>query len=106
MEAGAQKQEVKNKKVERRLLSKSLRLVHRVQPATTAKEAGGVGGRRRDEAAEKNEYYEGSNKENQIKKEEWTLRADGGLLSCWRQTLRKRASIQDGKTPCRSGLSG
>ena len=37
-------------------------------------------------------------------KEEWTLRADGGLLSCWRQTVRKRGSIQDGKTPCWSGM--
>ena len=28
------------------------------------------------------------------------------LLSCWRQTVRKRGSTQDGKTPCRSGMSG
>ena len=39
-------------------------------------------------------------------KEEWTAEADGGLLSCWRQTVRKRGSIQDGKTLCRSGMIG
>ena len=68
MEAGAQKQEIQNKKVVRRLLGKNLRLVQRVQLAATAKQAGGFGGRRRDEAAAKNEDYEGFDKENQIKR--------------------------------------
>ena len=36
-------------------------------------------------------------------KEEWTLKADGGSQSCWRQTARKRGSTQDGKTQCRNG---
>ena len=36
----------------------------------------------------------------------WTPKVDGGLLSFWRQNVRKRGSIQDGKTPCRSGMSG
>ena len=36
-------------------------------------------------------------------KEECLLEADGRLLSCWRQTVRKRGSIRDG---CRSGMSG
>ena len=31
-------------------------------------------------------------------------KTDGWLLSCWRQTVRKRGSIQDRKTPCRSGM--
>ena len=39
-------------------------------------------------------------------KEEWTPKVDGLFLSCWRVTVRKRGSIQDGKTPCRSGMSG
>ena len=106
VEPGAQKQEIQNKKVERRLLGKNLRFVQRVQLAATAKQAGGVKGRRRDEAAAKNEDYETSDKENLIKKQEWTLKTDGGFLSFWRQTVRKRGSIQDGKTPCRSGMSG
>ena len=61
-------QEILNKKVAKRLLGKNLRFVQRVQLAATAKQAGGVGGRRRDEPAAKKEYYEGSDKENQIKK--------------------------------------
>ena len=49
---GAQKQERQNKKVERRLLGQNLRLVQRTQLAATARQAGGVGGRRgRDESA-------------------------------------------------------
>ena len=28
-------------------------------------------------------------------------KTDGGSLNCWRQTVRKRGSMQDGKTPCR-----
>ena len=55
LEGGAQKQEIQKKKVERRLLGKNLRLVQRAQLAAAAKQAGGVGGRRRDEAAAKDE---------------------------------------------------
>ena len=68
MEAVAQKHERQNKKVGRRLLGQNLRLVQRIQLPATAKQAGGVGGRRRDEAAAKNEDYERSDKENQIKR--------------------------------------
>ena len=68
VEAWAQKQEIQNKKVVRRLLGKYLRLVLRVQLAASAKQAGGVNGRRRDEAAAKNGDYERSCKENQIKR--------------------------------------
>ena len=32
-----------------------------------------------------------------------TLTTDGGLLSCWRQTTRKRGSIQERKKPCKNG---
>ena len=32
-------------------------------------------------------------------KEEWMLKTDGGLLSCWRQIVRKRGSIQKKKKP-------
>ena len=35
-------------------------------------------------------------------KKEWTLKADGGFLSCWRQTVRKRGITHDGKTPSRN----
>ena len=48
MEAGAQKQEIQNRKGARRLLGKNLRFVQRVQLAAAAKQAEGVGGRRRD----------------------------------------------------------
>ena len=50
------------------LLGKNLRLVQRVQHAASAKQAGGVNGRRREEAAAKNEDYEGVDEENQIKR--------------------------------------
>ena len=68
MEEGAQKQEIQNKKVERRLLGKNFLFVQRVQLAAPAKQAGEVNGRRRDEAAATNGDYERSNKENQIKR--------------------------------------
>ena len=47
-------------------MGKNLRLVQRVQLAATAKLAGGVNGRRRDEAAAKSGDYERSDKENQF----------------------------------------
>ena len=60
VEAGAQRQEIQNKKVQRRLLGKNLCLVQsqRVPLAASAMQGGGVNGRRRDEAAAKNEDYE------------------------------------------------
>ena len=67
VEIGAQKQEILNKEVECRLLGKNLCFFQRVQLAATGKQAG-VDGRRIDEAAAKNEDYEGSDKENQIKR--------------------------------------
>ena len=57
VEACAQKQEIQNEKVERRPLGKNLRFVQRVQPAASAKQAGGVNKKGRDEAAAKNEDY-------------------------------------------------
>ena len=69
MEDGAQKQVVQNKKkMERRVLGKNLRFIQRVQLAADAKQAGGVNGRRRDEAVAKDENYEGFDAENQIKR--------------------------------------
>ena len=68
MEKGVQKQEMQNKKVERRLLGKNCLFVLRIQFAASAKQAGGVDGRRGDEAAAKNGYHERSDKENQIKR--------------------------------------
>ena len=69
MEAGAQKQEKQNNKVERKLMAQNLRLVQRIQLAAAAKQAGGVGERRtRDEAVVKNEDYERSDEENQVKR--------------------------------------
>ena len=66
MEACAKKQEVQNTKVV--LLGKNLRFVQRVQPAASAKQAGGDNGRRRDEAAAKNGGYERFDEVNQIKR--------------------------------------
>ena len=68
VEAGAQTQDIQNKKVVRKLMGKNLRPVQRVQLAAAAKQAGGCG-ERRDEAAAKNEYYEGFEIENQITRE-------------------------------------
>ena len=59
MEACTKKEQVEDTKVVRILLGKNHRLVQSVQPAASAKQAGGVNGRKRDEAAGKNEYYEG-----------------------------------------------
>ena len=52
--------------------ARSFAFVQRVQLAATATQAGGVGGRRREQQ-----------QRMKIMKE-WTLLADGGLLSCWR----------------------
>ena len=68
MEDGAQKQEIQNKKMERRVLGKNVRFVQRVQLAADAKQAVRVNGRRRDEAVAKDENYEGFDEENQIKR--------------------------------------
>ena len=91
---------------EERLLGKNFLVVQRIQLAASAKQAGGVNGRRRDEAAAKNGDHERSDKENQVKREKLTLKADGGFLNCWLQTVRKRGSTQDGRTPCRNGKIG
>ena len=56
--------------MERRLLGRNLRFVLRVQPAASAKHAGRFDGRRRDEAAEKNLDYGGSDEEDQIKRKD------------------------------------
>ena len=66
MEACAKKQKVQNTKVG--LLGKNLRFVQRVQPAASAKQAGGVNGRRRDEAAAENGGYERFDEVNQMKR--------------------------------------
>ena len=62
MEKGAQKQELQNKNVGRRLLGKIFLFVSRIQLAASTKQAGGVNGRRREEAAAKNSDYERSRK--------------------------------------------
>ena len=66
--AKGEKQEVENNNVERRLLGKNFLLFWRIQLAAIAKHAGGVDGRRRDEAAAKNGYHERSDEENQIQR--------------------------------------
>ena len=76
MEACAKKQEVQDAQMGRKLLGKNLRLVQLIQLAASAKQAGGVNGRRRDEAAAKNEEYEAFDEENRSK----------GRMGCWRQT--------------------
>ena len=53
MMEGVQTLEVQNKKVRRRLLGKSLLIVSRIKLAASAKKAGRVSGKRRDEAAKK-----------------------------------------------------
>ena len=57
MEKGAQKQEIQNKKMVRGLLGKNFLFVQRIQFAASAKQAGRVDGRGRDEAA-KNGHHE------------------------------------------------
>ena len=97
MEACALKQETQNNKAGRRLLGKKLRFVQKVQPAESAKQAGGVNGA-------KNGDYEGFDEEDLKERMDaenrwWVTELVGGRL-------RKRGSIQDGKTPCRSGMTG
>ena len=58
----------RRKKVMRRLLGKNFLFVQRIQLPASAKQAGGVNGRGRDEAAAKNDDYERSDEENQIKR--------------------------------------
>ena len=90
------KAEVHNTKMERRLLGKNFRLLQRVLPAAYARQ-GRVNRRRRDEAAAKNENHEGfSEKLNQ--EVERTPKIDGGSLSCGRQIVRRRGSIQNENT--------
>ena len=62
------KQEIQNKKMERRLLGRNLLFVQRIHFAADAKQSGRVTGSRRDEAVAKDENYEGFYKENQIKR--------------------------------------
>ena len=68
MEDGTRQHEIQNMEVERRLLVKKFLVFWRIQLAASAKQAGGVNRRRRDEAAAKNGDYERSDKENQINK--------------------------------------
>ena len=35
-----------------------------------------------------------------------TLKADGGFLNCWRQTVRKRGFTQEWKIFCGNGIIG
>ena len=81
MEKGAQKQEIQIMNVGRRLVRKNFLFGQRIQLAASTKQAGGANGKGRDEAAAA-ENGERSDKENLIKKEEWTLRTDGGSRSC------------------------
>ena len=67
MEEGEQKQEILNEKVVRRLRSENFLFVWRIQLAASAKQAGGVNGRRRDEAAAMNGSHGRSDEEDQIK---------------------------------------
>ena len=68
MEEGAQKQKIQTKKVEPKIAGQEFVLVERVQLAASAMQAGGVNGRRRDEAAAKNDDYEKSDKENIVQR--------------------------------------
>ena len=52
----------------RKLLGKNLRLVQRAQLAASAKQAGGVNGKRRNESSAENGNYERSDNENQVKR--------------------------------------
>ena len=58
MEEGAQKQEIQKIRKWRD---------YRTQLAASAKQAGGGNGRGRDDAAAKNDDFEGSDKENKVK---------------------------------------
>ena len=60
MEKSAQKQEIQNKKVVRRLLGKHFLLDTRIQLTEFAKQARGVDRRGGDEAAAKDGYHERS----------------------------------------------
>ena len=68
MEEGAQKQEIQNKKVRRRLLDKNFSFLLKKQLAASAKQTGRVVGRRRDEAAATNDDCERSDKEIKVER--------------------------------------
>ena len=94
------KKKIQNKKVERILLGKNFLLVEGIQLSV-------------EEPTEEEEMMQQQKMvimKDQIResdqKEDWTLKADGGFLSCWRQTVRKRGFTQDGKILCRHVLSG
>ena len=67
MEEGAQKPEIQNKKVGRRLLGKNFSSF-RIQPAASAKQTRRADGRGIDDAAARHGYHERSDKETQIKR--------------------------------------
>ena len=69
--------------------------VWRIQLAASAKQAGGVNGRRREDLIRKIRS-----------KGRMDAGTDGGSRSCWQRTVKKRGLMQDGKMLCMNGTNG
>ena len=100
MEEGAQKQEIQNKNVERRLLGKNLLLVQRIQRLQWNQE----------ESTEEEEMKQ-QQRMKIMKDLTEKITSKGRMdadrfLSCQPQTVTKRGLTQDGKTLCRNGAIG
>ena len=98
MEACAKKQEVQNMKVVRRLLGKNFRLFSENTTCSVCKACMRI--RRRDRMKVMKDMTK------KIRSKGWMPKIDGGLLSCWRQTARKRGSIKERKKPCKNCING
>ena len=77
-----------------------------MRSAAKTRHAGEPDGKGGDEAAAKDEGHDRCDKKNQIKKAEWTRTTVGWSVSWWPLTVKKRGSIQDGKTQCYTGTIG
>ena len=88
----------------RRLLDNKFLLVKRIQLAAHAKQAGGVNGSTRDEAAAKNENYEGFDEKNTSKgrmdaENRWWV-AELLAADCEKALLHQKK-----KKPCKNGVN-
>ena len=107
MEACAKTQHIQDTKVERTLLTKNLRLVQRQQPEASVKSMH-EGSTEQEEMRRQQRMKVMKDMSRKIdQKEGWMPRTDGRLLNCWRQTAKRRGSIQKKKKKiCKNGSIG
>ena len=92
---------------ERTLLTKNLRLVQRQQPEASVKSMH-EGSTEQEEMRRQQRMKVMKDMSRKIdQKEGWMPRTDGRLLNCWRQTAKRRGSIQKKKKKiCKNGSIG